>query len=84
MSVTNGELFNMKEIRLINSNSAGGDTAASASAWLPDDAVHRKQFLLQLEQAIAAGGPGTYLMQTRGQHVLTDILYPHRAFSSPA
>ena len=76
----------MKEIRLINSNSAGGSagTAMPTSAWLPDDAFHRQQFLLLLEQAIAAGGPGTYLMQTRGQHVLTDILYPHRAFSTPA
>lgn len=37
-----------------------------------------------LEQAIADGGPGTYLLQTRGQHVLTDILYPNRAFCSPA
>lgn len=74
----------MKEIRLINSNSDGADTPMSASAWVPDDAFHRQQFLLQLEQAIAAGGPGTYLMQTRGQHVLTDILYPNRAFCTPA
>ena len=73
----------MKEIRLINSNGASADTAVSTSAWLPDDAHHRQQFLRQLEQAIATGGPGTYLMQTRGQHVLTDILYPNRAFCSP-
>lgn len=74
----------MKEIRLINSNRTGSDTPVVPSAWLPDDAFHRQQFLLQLEQAIAAGGPGTYLMQTRGQHVLTDILYPNRAFCTPA
>lgn len=74
----------MKEIRLINSNSAGSDTTLVPSAWLPDDAFHRQQFLLQLEQAIAAGGPGTYLIQSRGQHVLTDILYPNRAFCTPA
>lgn len=70
----------MKEIRLINSKAAGAGKAPSASAWLPDDAHHRQQFLQLLEQAIADGGPGTYLLQTRGQHVLTDILYPNRAF----
>lgn len=74
----------MKEIRLINSNREGADHSAAPSPWLPDDALHRQQFLLQLEQAIAQGGPGTYLMQTRGQHVLTDILYPNRAFCTPA
>jgi hypothetical protein len=84
MSIRNGELFNMKEIRLINSKGSGADNAVAASAWLPDDAHHRQQFLQLLEQAIADGGPGTYLLQTRGQHVLTDILYPNRAFCSPA
>ncbi len=74
----------MKEIRLINSKGAGADNAIVASAWLPDDAHHRQQFLQLLEQAIADGGPGTYLLQTRGQHVLTDILYPNKAFCAPA
>lgn len=80
MSITYGELFNMKEIRLINSKGSGADNAVAASAWLPDDVHHRQQFLELLEQAIADGGPGTYLLQTRGHHVLTDILYPNRAF----
>lgn len=59
----------MNDIRLIYNSVVDGAYVKLISAWFPDNAEHRQLFLRDLEKAIAAGGPGAYVIESRAEQV---------------